>query len=362
MGVYLKGNRWYIDYYYNGRRKREVVGPANKITRTQAEKALKARIRIGEIVQGKFNLETTKKPVLFERLTGRYLEWARTNHRCCQRDEVAAKVFLKFFGGKLLSQIKSWDIEKYKRDRKTQGRKPWTINKELTVIKCMFNLGIQWNMTTSNPVKGVKLMEIPKVPYRTLSDNEFERIYHGASPEFRPVLLCAYATGMRKGEILNLKWEDIDFRSGHILVKETKNNESRAIPMDDTLKEVLDKLKSNKGEGKYIFLSFKESPVTLFYREFRSAIRKAGVQCTFHSLRHTFTSNLMTRCKEDPRTVMELTGHKDVGMLMHYSHTKEDLKKAAITKLGNLVKSLDLDTSSDTSLEDKCIIKPSNGL
>ncbi len=57
MGVYVKGNRWFINYYINGRRKREVVGHIDKITRTQAEKALKARV--GEIVQGKFNLETT---------------------------------------------------------------------------------------------------------------------------------------------------------------------------------------------------------------------------------------------------------------------------------------------------------------
>src|SRR3972149_5645045 len=270
MAVFIKGNRWYIDYYANSRRKREVVGHVDKITRTQAEKALKARV--GEIVQGKFNIEQTKKPVLFEKLIEKYLEWAKTNHRCYWRDEQVAKVLLKFFGGKLLSQIKSWDIERYKRERKAQGRKPETINRELTVLKRMFNLAMQWDITTVNPVKGVKFMEVPKAFYRALEDEE------------------------------------------------------------------------------YLFQSFKERSLTSFYREFWQATKKAGVKCTFHTLRHTFASNLVTRLKEDMVTVMELTGHKDIRMLKRYSHTKEEFKKAAITKLGKHLKSLNMDTSSDTCL------------
>jgi len=356
MGVFIKGNRWYIDYYVNSRRKREVVGHIDKITRTLAEKALKARV--GEIVQGKFNIEQTKKPVLFEKLIEKYLEWAKTNHRCYWRDEQVAKVLLLFFSGKLLSQIKSWDIERYKRKRKAQGRKPETINRELTVLKRMFNLAMQWDITAVNPVKGVKFMEVPKAFYRALEDEEFERIYQASSPEFKTVLLCAYLTGMRRGEILKLKWEDVDLNAGYIFVKETKNSESRAIPMEDTLKNTLLELKVDSNE--YVFQSFRERSLTSFYREFWKAITKAGVKCTFHTLRHTFASNLVTRLKEDMVTVMELTGHKDIRMLKRYSHTKEEFKKAAITKLGKHLKSLNMDTSSDTSLGDEPSVIPSS--
>jgi integrase len=349
MGVYVKGKRWYIDYYLNSRRKREVVGPTSRITRTQAEKALKARV--GEIVQGKFNIEQTKKPVLFEKLVEKYLEWAKTNHRCYWRDEQVAKVQLLFFSGRLLSQIKAWDVEQYKRKRKTKGRKPETINRELTVLKRMFNLAMQWDLTVVNPVKGVKFMEVPKTFYRALEDEEFEHIYRASSPEFRPVLLLAFLTGMRRGEILKLKWEDVDLQSGYIFVKETKNRESRTIPIDDTLNESLSEL--HDANNQYVFQSFKERSITSFYREFWKATKKAGVKCTFHSLRHTFASNLVTRLKEDMVTVMELTGHKDIRMLKRYSHTKEELKKVAIARLGKHLRSLNLDTSSDTSLIDQ---------
>lgn len=135
MGVFVKGNRFFIDYYVNGRRKREVVGHVDKITSSMAEKALKARA--GEIVQGKFNLQQTKKPVPFEKLLDRYLEYVRNNYRAHVRAEGMRNIFLAHFDGMNLSQISFWHIEKYKSDRKAMGRKPSTVNRELTILKRM---------------------------------------------------------------------------------------------------------------------------------------------------------------------------------------------------------------------------------
>jgi integrase len=243
------------------------------------------------------------------------------------------------------------DIERYKKERKDIGRKPETINRELTVLKRMFNLGIHWKVAYSNPVKGVKFLEIPKVQYHTLDDEEFESIYKRASTNLKPVLFFAYYTGLRRGEILNLKWEDIDFKNNYIHVKETKNNETRSIPVDDPLGEKLSELKDGS-RGEYVFQYFRDKTLTTFYREFWKAIKDAGVKCTFHTLRHTFASNLVTRFKEDMVTVMELTGHKDIRMLKRYSHTREELKKEAILRLGNHIKTLTLDTPLDTSSGD----------
>lgn len=212
MGVYVKGNRWFIDYYINGRRKREVVGHVDKITRTQAEKALKARA--GEIVQGKFNLEKTKKTVLIDRLLENYLKYAKDNHRSYKRDVTISKVLLKFFGKMPLANITSWHVEKFKSQRKEEGKSLSTINREVTVLKRVFNLGIEWELTTHNPVKGVKFFKIPLGKLRVLSEEEFLRLFNSATPHLRPILLSAVSTGMRRGEVLNLKWEDIVLRRG----------------------------------------------------------------------------------------------------------------------------------------------------
>jgi hypothetical protein len=120
MGVYVKGNRWFIDYYLpDGRRKREVVGHVDKVTRSLAEKALKARA--GEIVQGKFNLERAKKTVLLDRLLEDYLKYAKDNHRSYKRDISISKVLLKFFSKMSLANITSWHVEKFKSQRKEEG-------------------------------------------------------------------------------------------------------------------------------------------------------------------------------------------------------------------------------------------------
>jgi hypothetical protein len=95
MGVFVKGKRWYIDYYLpDGRRKREVVGPVDKITRSMAEKALKARI--GEIVQGKFNLGATKKPLRVNLLFERFLEWAKSNYKSPEKTVSLSKPLIDF--------------------------------------------------------------------------------------------------------------------------------------------------------------------------------------------------------------------------------------------------------------------------
>jgi len=160
MGVFIKGKRWYSDHYVDGVRKRKSIGPADKLTRTEADKIHK--VIVSEIVLGKYNIKPKKKPVLFDKLCEHYLDWAKTNHKAYWRDEQVAKVLLKVFAGKLVTQINSWDVERYKKERKGLGRKPEAINRELTVLIRMFNLGIQWELVNSNPVKGVNLWTFQK--------------------------------------------------------------------------------------------------------------------------------------------------------------------------------------------------------
>ena len=76
-------------------------------------------------------------------------------------------------------------------------------------------------------------------------------------------------------------------------------------------------------------------------------------KCRFHDLRHAFYSNLIVGEKEDFETVMSLSGHKDLRMLKRYSHTREESKKAAISKLGNRLKSINMDTYLDTNAQNQ---------
>ncbi len=143
-------------------------------------------------------------------------------------------------------------------------------------------------------------------------------------------------TGMRRGEIAKLKWENVDIEDGVIHVVETKNDESRSIPIAKLLLETLKELKS-KAKTDLVFTTHEGKPythLTVWKRAWETAVRRSGVgNVRFHDLRHTFVSNLIVGEKEDFATVMALSGHRDISMLKRYSHTQEEAKKAAIAKL-----------------------------
>ena len=341
MGCYRKGHRWYIDYYHNGKRKREVVSIPEKdpatITLRDAEKAL--AIRKAEIAQGKFDIIDTQKQIKFGVLLSDYLEWAKENHRSNERDITISKTLKLFFKEKSISDIKLWDVEKYKSWRKKEGRKPETVNRELTVLRRMFKLaekGILKRSINKNPVEGLQLLKIPQKKYHTLSEWEFNLLYEASAIHLKPILLCAYLTGMRRGEIQKLKWSEVDLGEGYIHVVESKNDEWRSIPIGDILIEMFEELELNL-KSEYVFTTQDGKPFTSrksWDGAFKNAIRRSGIdKCTFHELRHTFVSNLIVREKEDYATVMAISGHKDIRMLQRYSHTNEDAKRNAIKKL-----------------------------
>lgn len=356
MGYYKKGNRWYLDYYDNGRRKREVVSIPGKdpadITRREAEQAL--AIRKAEIAQGKFEIVNTEKQIKFNVLLEDYLEWAMENHRSPIRDITASKHFASFFKDRVISTITLWDVEKYKSLRKKLGRKPETINRELTILRSLFNLAKKGSLKhkiSKNPIAGMKLLKVPKKQYRVLSDLEFNKLYDAAATHLKPILLCAFLTGMRRGEIRKLKWSEVDLDDRYIYVIETKNDEYRSIPICNSLLEALKELKK-KSISEYVFTTQDGKPFISnksWDGAFKSAVRKSGIKpCTFHEIRHTFASNLIVREKEDFATVMSLTGHKDIRMLKVYCHTNKESKMSAIDKLDNKFCQIDM---NDTEIK-----------
>lgn len=323
----------------SGHRKREVVtikgvDPA-QINRQDALDALS--IRKAEMAQGKFDIAQTKKPVSIEKIINQYLEWAKDNHIAYERDISASKPLLEFFKGKNSSNVTTWSIEKYKSFRKSQDKKAETINKELSFIKSTFKLAVENGVISSNPINGVKLLKVPKSKPRVLKDWEFTKLYQASPEHFKSILLCGYLTGMRRGEIVKLRWEDIDFTDKYIHVNESKNNEYRTIPINDILLYTLVELKK-ESENEYVFttkLGKHYTSNTAWKTVWSNTLKNSGIEhCTFHSLRHSFISNLIVNEKEDYITVMNLSGHKTIRMLVRYSHTHEKAKKAAVGKLG----------------------------
>jgi len=356
MGVHKKNERWYTDLYNsNGKRIRQVVKVEGKdpstIIRKEAE--MVEAIRKAQLAQG-IKLVNSRNDISFKQLVEMYLEWADENHKSPERDHIACRHLLNSFKDYKVSKISIWLVDKYKSHRKAQNKKHETINKELGVLRRMFKLAKEWNKIIDNPLEGMKLLKVQNRQPRVLKNSEFIKIYKVAPEHFKPILLCAYFTGMRRGEIRNLKWGNVDLEDGYITIVETKNNEDRKIPINKSLLGVLKRLKEDNN-SKYVFLKPSGEPYSnksTWKKAWGTCLEKSGVaHCRFHDLRHTFVSNLIVIEKEDYATVMALSGHKDISMLKRYSHTQEEAKKTAINKLGKHLNIDTLDTYMDTSAD-----------
>jgi integrase len=246
-------------------------------------------------------------------------------------------------------------VEKYKADRQREisrfGREisKSSINRELACLKTMFNKAIDWVLVSVNPVRKVKLFPEKPNKIRVVSDEEFQNVYYNASDFLRPILVTAMTTGMRRGEIFNLKRQDVDLKEGYIVVRESKNNDSRIIPTNNLLMETL-KSVTNNGSGEYIFShNGGIDPVKTFKTAFNSAIRRSGVEkFRFHDLRHTFASRLVME-GVDIATVQELMGHKSINMTKRYSHPTPEHKRHAVERLNSSA----MDTYLDTDYTNK---------
>jgi integrase len=140
---------------------------------------------------------------------------------------------------------------------------------------------------------------------------------------------------MRRGEILSLKWAQVDLTNRKITLINTKNNESRVVPINATLYHELVRLRE-RSDGEYVFCRRNGSPAKDIRSGFDAAVARAGIKdFRFHDLRHTFGSHLVMQ-GVDLRTVQQLMGHKEVKMTMRYSHLSPEHVQEAVGKLDRL--------------------------
>jgi len=181
----------------------------------------------------------------------------------------------------------------------------------------------------ANPLRSVKRLKEPPGRLRYLTQQEMAGLVEACSPHLKPIVVTALHTGMRKSEILGLKWRDIDFRAKTITVHRTKNNEPRVIPLHHTLYDALHQL-PRPLHSAYVCCHENGERYDEVKRSFKSACRKAGIaDFRFHDLRHTFASHLVLN-GINLKTVQYFPGHKDIRMTLRYAHLSGEHLQAAV--------------------------------
>jgi integrase len=386
MSTYQRGKNWYIDFTFKGQRVRESIGPKRKTANEVIAK------RKAEIAENKY-LDKRKdpEPIKFYDFAKEYLQWAKANKKPSSWDrEISTMRRLdKEFGEKILQEITIWQIEKWKAKRKeaikrpaaaigsfkiqgkdgvekeiwyiefpsprgTRGKRtfstqqeaeaylkkiqtpirPATVNRELSLLKHMFSMAIEWGKCKENPAKKVKKLKGEVKRVRFLMPDGVQALLSNCADYLKPIVTLAVHTGMRKGELLGLKWQQVSFEQGIITLHDTKNSERRDIPMDETVKTTL---KGMEKKRNHVFCDGEGETFVRLQRSFEVALKKSGIEdFRFHDLRHTFASNLVM-AGEDLNTVRELLGHKDLTMTLRYAHLSPNHKTKAINILDRVM-------------------------
>lgn len=327
MGIYRRGEVFWIDYYDQNR---ERVQESSRSSNRRDAEALLA-LRKSELLRGVY-----KRPVKisFREFGERYMEYAKANKRSWLRDEQMLEHLKQYFGTeRQLTEIMPADIEGYKLNRKAKVSGS-TVNRELALLKRMFNLAITWDLFLDlNPFRKVKFFREINFGTRVVNAEEEEKLLRNAAPYIQDLMRFALNTGLRIGEIFTLRWSDVDLEKNLLNVFAPKTQKIRAVPLNGDARKVLEYWALGK-RNEFVFYNPETGkPFVDLKAGFGLACRKAGIEgVTWHTLRHTFASRLLNR-GADIVTVQQLLGHSTVTVTMRYTHTNLDSKRAAVAKL-----------------------------
>lgn len=333
MGVFRKNSNWWIDYYEpDGTRARRKIGP-NKRTAENALAKTKTLIAEGKYLDKKVQIDD----IGLRAMTDKFMGWSKTDKRSWKRDELCVKHLLAHFGDGPLAAISPFAVEGYKRARHQQVSNR-TVNIELACLKNMFNKAVKWGDAQSNPVNAVDMLQEPQGRVRYLAEDEIRRLLAACKDHMYSIVLTALHTGMRRGEILSLTWEQVDLRRGEVHVVQSKNGEGRVIPMTAALKEELGRLHADRCCNHVFTTMLKpRRPMKDIRSAWEGTLKRAGItEFRFHDLRHTAASYLVMS-GVDLRTVQEILGHKTFAMTQRYSHLSPQHKTKAISRLDSAI-------------------------
>ena len=326
-----RDNRYFIDIVYTRPdasqiRIRKVAPVQNRRAAEQYEREVRNALATGEYGKEK---EQKTIPTLKEYAEEVMATYAMLNNKLSER---RAKRFnldnhlLPAFGKKRLNEITVKDIRWYQAEKVKSGLKRKTVNNHMMTLSRILTLAAEEGIIDSVPK--FKHLKVEKPPFDFLDFEEAERLIAASHGEWRTMIIVALKTGLRLGELLGLRWEDIDLVRMRLTVNQNavyneistpKSGKSREIPLCD---DVLAALKSNRHLKTLVFCKpsgkiwqTKDTYAPLHFACAKAGIRKVG----WHVLRHTFASHLVM--KGAPlKSVQEFLGHSTMEMTMRYAH------------------------------------------
>lgn len=334
MGIYKKSGKYYARIQYNGERRHFLCTGAT----TEAEaKIIVANelTKLVKIVEG-LAIDTTKEPKLKD-ITTIFLSYSKNNKKDYLRDVAKVNVIHQYFGEKTLAcKITPKLIENFKSHLSEHYSNAY-VNRYLACLKTIFNLAIKNELVKTTPLKAVKMLKENNQKIRYLTQDEEVRLFNELPEHLKPIVVCALQTGLRKSNILNLRWElvDLEYRFIEVLAQQNKGHKIIKIPISEKLLEVFERLPRI---SEYVFANPETGmPYKDISEGFNNACKRADVKnFRFHDLRHTVATRLVEK-GIDLRVVQEIMAHSTIITTQRYMHPTPKRKLEAIEVLNSYV-------------------------
>ncbi len=206
---------------------------------------------------------------------------------------------------------------------------PATVQKEITTLKHALRLAVEWELIPRNPADGADVPRVPTGRTRFLSPTELKAALD-AAPEWMksPIALAAF-TGMRRGELLSLRWKDVDLSGRRLYLRETRSEDLRIVTLNDLALRVLQALQAGPPGG-LVLPGVDGMRLSVYTRRLFKSVGIDGA--SFHSLRHTAASWL-AMSGVDLYAVGQVLGHKTPRMTQRYAHLSPQFMAGAVGKL-----------------------------
>jgi integrase len=282
-----------------------------------------------------------------------FLEYAKATFapRTLNIYDATLKHFLALVGDLPLPSITPKHFDAYKTERlkmlkRSKGKtsetvQPVTVNIELRALRACFNTACRWKLVQANPFAGQKLLSVPEQSPVFFTKKDFEKLLTVIKENWlKELVIFATLTGLRRGELLNLRWQDVDLRRRVIHVQsnptfKTKQGRKRVLPLSDTAFYMLQS-KYGKDTSEYVFtLNGKPVYDEWLTHAFKKAVQEAKLEnqrLHLHSLRHTFASWLV----QDGATLFEvqkLLGHSSSKVTEVYSHLQPEQMHSTVNRI-----------------------------
>jgi len=331
FSLFKRSNQiYYIGHYQDGRRRWKSTGATVKAD------ALKALTEFKELLQER------ARSVSLEQFVSEFLAYGEANYspKTLTLCKAILGRFLSFAGNVSLRELTCEHVDKFKAKR-LREISPVSVNVELRMLKAAFNTARRWKLLEADIFEGVSLAQVPDRAPLFFTRSDFQRLLECIKERWlKDIVVFAVLTGLRRGEILNLKWSDVDLQGKLIHIHtsstfRTKQGRRRTVPLNDTATVLLSS-KQGKSPSEYVFtLNDKKIYENWVTHLFKSYVQKANLNDTrlhFHSLRHTFASWLV----QDGASLYEvqkLLGHSSSKVTEVYSHLQPEHMHSTVNRI-----------------------------